>query len=327
MRSSANTDSKYVGSVVVVGSVNEDHVAYVDEFPQRGETVLAQSSLVGLGGKGANQAVAASRVSAGVTFICAVGADAAGSRLVSALEDAGVDVSEVRVIEGAKTGSARVTVDKSGDNVIVVDPGANRLLEPSDIRERLSRRIRADVVVVQGEISSLTIEQAALSADWIGARLVLNLAPVVSVSAVVLAQADPLVLNELEAITLLRSIVDGSETALPSSVEETGRRLLEFGVKSLVITLGARGALCGEGGDTWFEPAVPVDEVVDTTGAGDAFVGTLAAALAGGRALRASVSIATFAAASAIASRGAADSYASSASLLERAAALEAFNG
>ena len=259
-------------SVVVVGSVNADIVLRVPHLPDEGETVLAAGSHRFPGGKGANQAVAAARVGAEVAFLGCVGADDAGRDLVCRLEAAEVDTRAVRVT-GSPTGAAYIAVDEAGLNTIVVAPGANADLTPDDVTRHPDLLAPADVVVVQLEIPMPTVDAVTAAAG----RVLLNAAPAQPVPAEVLARIDVLVVNEVEAATL---VPDGSAEAL-----------LALGPASVVVTRGSRGAL-------WRSPdgsgVVSATEVAvrDTTGAGDAFVGALAAALAAGRQLESAVALA-----------------------------------
>ena len=257
-----------IPSVLVIGSVNHDITVRVRRFPRPGETLLGSDVRYGLGGKGANQAVAAASTGVSTALLATVGNDSAGRQLLAWLVARGVDVDRV-AMAALPSGTAHILVDESGENQIVVVPGANAITagEAGD----------ASVVVLQGEIPAEAIERAIRTAG--DALVVLNLAPFLQLSADVLARVDVLVVNESEAAALL-----GRPT--PKSLEEAVEALAEL-VKvspAAVITLGARGAVWSEAGSAARVPAEAV-EVVDTTGAGDAFVGVLAATLATGRSL------------------------------------------
>ena len=244
-----------MGRVLVLGSLNVDLVAHVDRHPRPGETVLAEGELRRYaGGKGANQAVAAAAAGARVTMAGTVGDDPAGTAYLERLRGRGIDVTGVRVVGGQPTGQAWVVVDGDGENSIVVVPGANACASPPD----LTGWGTGDVLLVQLEVPMAVVASAARDAAARGVRVVGNAAPYAALPHDVAAVADPVVVNEHEALAL----ADGD--VLPRSV---------------LVTFGAAG--CSWDGER-YEPATPPGEAVDTTGAGDAFCGALAAALADG---------------------------------------------
>ena len=246
-----------MGRVLVLGSVNIDLVTRVERHPRPGETVLGDGLRSLAGGKGANQAVAAAAAGAEVAMVGCVGEDAGGAAYLARLARLGVDVSGVRAVPGESTGHAIIVVDSAGENSIVVVPGANaRVPEDPRIVAGLGR---GDVLLVQLEIPLAAVTVAARAAHSAGARVVVNTAPYAALPADVVAIADPVVANEHEAALLADS---------------------EAVAGSLLVTFGANGAAWD--GLQVPAPAVPTAEVVDTTGAGDAFCGALAAALARG---------------------------------------------
>ena len=247
-----------MGRVVVVGSLNVDRVTRVERHPGPGETVLGDAAGVFAGGKGANQAVAARAAGAEVAMIGCVGRDPEGDAYRARLDALGIEVSGVRRLDALPTGTAYVVVDEPGENAIIVVPGANGGVSDADLAP-LDRLGAGDVVLLQLEVPLPVVAEAARRATDAGARVVLNLAPYAVLPAAVTELADPVVVNEHEA-ELLRA-----EGDVPGS---------------LLVTRGAGGAVWD--GDS--VEGVPVTEVVDTTGAGDAFSGALAAALAGGAA-------------------------------------------
>jgi ribokinase len=264
--------------VVVVGSLNVDRVCRVDELPRPGETVLGGEASVFCGGKGGNQAVAASLLGARTAMVGRTGTDEDGRVLVAALRDAGVDVSEVRPTTDAPTGTAFVLVAADGENAIVVAPGANARLEADEVRAAVQAVLApGGVLVTQAEIPPSCMEAAVTAAVELGALPVVNLAPYRPAPDELLAHCDPLVVNESEAARLL-----GVETGTVSG-EEACRRL-SGRTRSALVTLGAAGAALGVDGTVEVVAAEPA-RVVDTTGAGDAFVGATAAALSRGAAL------------------------------------------
>lgn len=261
--------------VVVVGSLNHDSRIEVVRRPNPGETVLAESQAWGHGGKGGNQAVAAARAGARVRMVGAIGDDDAGTAQLEELAAFGVDVSGVRRVLGRATGRATIVVTPDGENSIIVLPGANALVDPGTPDAYRD----AAIVVVQTEIGVQPAERAAEAAIAAGARLVVNAAPVVPAPSPLYAHADPLIVNEHEAV----EIAPDCQEASPKRMAELLRAA--SGARSVVITLGARGCVVA-GDETAVVRTPPVDGVVDTTGAGDTFVGALAAGLANGATLR-----------------------------------------
>ena len=248
-----------MGRVVVLGSLNVDLVTDVERHPRPGETVLATGPVRRFaGGKGGNQAVAAAEAGARVAMVGAVGEDEDGTRYLARLRSRGVDVSAVRVEPGAATGQAWITVGADSENAIVVIPGANADLTLEDL-EPVSDLGPGDVLLVQLEVPMAVVAAAARRAHGRAARVVVNAAPYAALPHDVAALADPLVVNEHEALALADSDV------VPGSV---------------LVTFGGEG--CSWDGERFDGVAVPLERVVDTTGAGDAFCGALAAALATG---------------------------------------------
>ncbi|GHI44443.1 ribokinase [Streptomyces albidoflavus] len=254
--------------LLVVGSANADLVIGVERRPAPGETVLGSDLAVHPGGKGGNQAVAAARLGARTALLARVGDDAHGRLLLDAQRAAGTDTTGV-LVGGAPTGVALITVDPSGDNSIVVSPGANARLTPADVRAAAPLVAGARVVSTMLEIPLETVAELAAVLPA-GGRLVLNPSPPAPLPAEALAACDPLVVNEHEA----RFILGEHAGELP---EEWARGLLALGPRSVVVTLGAEGALVadGAGAESTRVPSLKV-EAVDTTGAGDAFTAALA---------------------------------------------------
>jgi ribokinase len=259
-------------SVIVVGSLNLDLVAEVARLPARGETLLADGHSRALGGKGANQAVSVVRHGVDVAMVGCVGADPEGRRLTDALADEGIDVSGVRVRDDAATGAAHITVDPEGSNTIVVIPGANGMLTAADVRRELGRLPAPDVVLVQLESPLDAVTEAAAGT---AARVVLNPAPARPLPTELLQHVDVLVPNVPE----LGALTGGDVPRTMEDVTARGRMLADG--PAVVVTMGEMGALVIEGDRATLVPAPRVD-AVDTTGAGDAFCGSLAAGLAGG---------------------------------------------
>jgi ribokinase len=262
--------------IVVVGSLNRDHVCTVDRLPVAGETRLGTELRLWNGGKGGNQAVAAALLGAGVdvAMVGAVGNDADGAALLEGLRAAGVDVDDVVVRREAHSGTALITVADDGENTIVVAPGANATVDVDETRSVLRRRAPT-VVVMQGELPPRVVAAALEEAAELGTRPVLNLAPVIPVDAALLQLCHPLVVNVVEASALLQR---------PLARDDLEHAALELSrvASSAVVTCGASGAWVAESGRVRHVPARPAS-VVDTTGAGDGFTGALAVGLALGR--------------------------------------------
>ncbi|MFD6325042.1 ribokinase [Streptomyces sp. NPDC058442] len=258
----------YDYDLLVVGSANADLVIGVERRPDAGETVLGSDLTVHPGGKGANQAVAAARLGARTALLARVGDDAHGRLLLDSQREAGVDTAGV-LVGGAPTGVALITVDPSGDNSIVVSPGANGRLTPGDVRAAGDLLRAAGVVSTQLEIPLETVVEVArsLAPD---SRFVLNPSPPQPLPDEVLAVCDPLIVNEHEAKVIL------GEGARPGEEpEDWARLLLAKGPRSVVVTLGGEGSLVASSDGVSRIPPVKV-RAVDTTGAGDSFTAALA---------------------------------------------------
>jgi ribokinase len=288
-----------VTDVFVLGSINQDFVLKVERRPEPGETVTNAELSTHNGGKGANQAAAAALLGASVTFLGRVGDDEFGQPLVEALEEKGIDASLVERVPDKFTGSAFITVTPDGENAITVAPGANRSLKPEDVDAASDAIGDARVLVAQMEIPVQTVLRAVEVAAERGTRALVNLAPTFEVPRGLLEKLDPLVVNEHEAAFLLGSEVEGVNGALFAAP-----KLLSLGPRSAVITVGEAGAVFA-GGDPAEHLSAPEVDVVDTTGAGDAFVGALATQLAREALLGEAVAYAVRAGAAAVTKEGA----------------------
>jgi ribokinase len=288
-----------VADVFVAGSINQDFVLSVERRPAPGETVTDARLATHNGGKGANQAAAAALLGASVAFLGRVGDDGLGGPLVRSLADKGVDTGVVREAPDSSTGAAFITVTPDGENAITVAPGANRRLTAEDVDEASESIGDAKVLVAQMEIPPEVVLRAVEVAAASGTRVLVNLAPPFEVPRALLEKLDPLVINEHEAAFLLGERVDGVDGAL-----DAAPRLLALGPGSVVVTLGEDGAVFSDGESAQHLTA-PKVEVVDTTGAGDAFVGALAARLAADVPLRDAVAYAVRAGAAAVTEAGA----------------------
>jgi ribokinase len=286
-------------TVSVVGSLNADLVVPVDHLPVRGETVLANApGVFALGGKGANQAAAAAAFGAAVAMVGRVGDDDVGRQILADLADRGIDTTNVTVTSGARSGSATIALDPDGENLIIVDPGANSLLTGADVGA--AHLDKAAVVLVQLEVPLATVSAAvSVAAAAEGTRVMLNPAPARPLPAELTGLVDVIVPNQAELVRLggagkIAGLADAVRiaSALPGEAD-------------VVVTLGKDGALVvPRGGSPVVIPA-PVMDVVDTTGAGDCFCGTLAVSLADGMPLKEAARWSIAAAAMSTTARGA----------------------
>ncbi|MEO1061194.1 MAG: ribokinase [Actinomycetota bacterium] len=258
--------------VAVVGSLNLDLVVAVERVPRAGETVLGGDLARYPGGKGANQAVASGRLGASTAMCGRVGDDEAGQILLGSLRSAGVDVGGVTITAGVPTGTALIAVEETGDNAIVVSPGANARLTPADVEACAPVR-NAPVVLLQLEVPLETVQAAARIASG---TVVLNPAPARPLPTSLLDDVDVLVPNEHE-LALLADVELAADAGM-DDIAAAARRLL---VDLVVVTLGSRGALV-VGSDWAQHVSAPRIEPVDTTAAGDSFCGALADGLATG---------------------------------------------
>jgi ribokinase len=259
--------------ITVVGSLNQDIVVRVPRHPHPGETVLGSGHFVAAGGKGANQAVAAARLGQSVAMVGRVGDDEAGRALRAGLAADGVDVSSVHVDDRVGTGLALITVDDAAENAIVVSSGANARMTAADVTAAADQVRHAAVVLVQLEIP---VEAVVRAVELAAGLVVLNPAPARPLPDELFDRVDVLVPNRSE----LALLAGGDEPATPAEVVAAARRLRTSA--AVVVTLGADGALVVAGDAAPVVIAAPLIEPVDTVGAGDAFCGALADALARG---------------------------------------------
>jgi ribokinase len=290
-----------MGRVFVAGSINMDVVATADRHPQVGETVAGKAVLYFPGGKGANQAVAAAKLGVSTTLIGRLGTDAFGQQLRTFLAAQGVDLAFVKDTD-AHTGTALITI-ANADNTIVVVPGANALVSVEDVGVPVLAK--GDVAVSQFEIPLPAIAAFFQRARAVGATTILNPAPAARFGQELLDLVDILVLNETELGFLTGAEL--RETDEPARFVEAARSLRIDSDRMICVTLGKRGVLALTGGDASVIAGRTV-KAVDTTGAGDCFVGALAAQLSGGRPIRDALTFANAAASICVQRMGAAPS-------------------
>jgi ribokinase len=264
--------------IAVVGSANTDLQFMTDVVPRGGETVFGTGFDMGFGGKGANQAVAAALCGASVEMVAAVGSDLLGVETVKNFNSSGIGTSAVRVIPGVATGAALILVAADGENRIIVAKGANDLLTPADVDAASPQLAAADMVLLQFEVPLETVYHTIRLAKAHGVRCIVNPAPALPADPAALALADYLILNETEA-----EAIGGRGVQSPDDVNACVDALLARGFPRIVLTLGSRGAVLASASKRVHVPAFPV-ATTDTTGAGDAFIGSLAVFLSEGRA-------------------------------------------
>ena len=273
-------------AISVVGSIHMDFIIFVGRFPKPGETITGKGFEMQPGGKGANQAVAAARLGKEVYMIGRVGDDYVGDQLIRNLKENKVNTFHVFKTPGVHSGIALITVDSKGENTIVVAPGADNYLLPKDIDDAEESLKKSKILLIQYEIPPKTIQYAVKKAKNLGLTVIVNPAFVRKLPNEFYKYVDILTPNRLEALE-----ITGEKTVL-----EAGRKLLKMGVGTVVITLGAEGALVFHGKGHFKIPAVKV-KPVDTTGAGDAFNGALAVAILEEKSIEEAVKFASVAAA------------------------------
>lgn len=286
-----------MSKVVVIGSTNVDMVMNVERLPRPGETIGDGAFQIFYGGKGANQAVAAARAGADVSFISRLGDDVFAAGLRDSLNADGIDTSYVNSVAGVATGTAVILVDAAGENSIGVAPGANGTLTEDQLDAALALLQRAGTVLLQFEVPLSTVKRCIYEVSKLGKRLVVNPAPAHELPLEDLALIDILVLNETEAEVLMggKQVGDYAEVA---------DYFQAHGVETVILTLGTKGAYLATADERVHVPAFKVD-AVDTTAAGDVFCGALAAALEDGLLIKEAVRFAAAAAAIAVTRHGA----------------------
>ncbi|MDE0571538.1 MAG: ribokinase [Verrucomicrobiales bacterium] len=256
-------------SVLVIGSLIVDKTLYVEKIPKKGETTIAKSSLSSLGGKGANQAIAARLAGAQVNFIGCVGDDSEGNLYKDHLEDYGISSSAIITRDQEPTGSAFISVDDKGENSIVVNPGANHALSPDHLDKHINLFRQSDVILLQLEIPMETITHACHLARANDLSILINPSPWNSAFNTEQFPCDVLILNEIEA----------AQISGTSNMSESFESLRKSGLEMIIITQGSEPTLFMSGSGKIMKSMPPSVKATDTVGAGDAFTGALAASL------------------------------------------------
>ncbi|MFB3240131.1 ribokinase [Aeromonas salmonicida] len=285
--------------LVVLGSVNADHVLRVPHFPRPGETLTGHSYQVVPGGKGANQAVAAARLGAPVSFIARIGDDAIGQQMRQGFEQDGIDVSAVELDETLPTGIAIIYVSDEGENSIGISAEANGALSPAMVKRHEAMIADAHTLLLQLEVPLESVFEAAKLARSHGTRVVLNPAPARPLPADLLALVDLITPNQTEA-----ELLTGVKVSDEASAAQAATRFHQMGISDVMITLGSQGVYCSNARQQQLIPGFRV-EAVDTTAAGDTFNGALLAAELAGADFNAAVRFAHGAAALSVTKFGA----------------------
>jgi ribokinase len=287
-----------MSKILVIGSSNTDLITKVKSFPCAGETIEGISFFQAMGGKGANQAIAAKKLGGDVQFITCLGKDSNGQNALKHYKKEGLNISSSLIVEDIPSGVAMIMVDEKGENCIVITPGANNKLSPEHILKMEKEIVNADIVVLQMEIPIETVKTACKVAKKNQKVVLLNVAPARPVDSELLNCIDILVVNEVEA-----------ETISGKKLENVGKKavvdsLLAMGPKNVVLTLGKEGCVFKKGNELQLIPSFSV-ETLDSTAAGDTFCGALAAELSRGNSWGDAIKFATAASAICVTRMGA----------------------
>jgi ribokinase len=285
--------------IIVFGSINIDLVTTTPRLPMAGETLQGREFFTAAGGKGANQAVAASRLGIPTHLVGRLGNDDFGHRLLGELQGAGIGTEGIALDETTSTGVATIVVDDAGENTIITVAGANHRLDRTDVERLQGQLSGAAALLIQLEVPLPTVQLAAQAAQAARVPLILDPAPIQTLPAELYPLVDIITPNQVEASHLVGFEVSDRDTAAKAATI-----LRQRGVGTAIVKLGARGVCCEADRERFFFPAFPV-EAVDTVAAGDAFNGALAAALATGRSLRQAVTWGAAAGALAVTKAGA----------------------
>jgi ribokinase len=299
MARNSGINAMATGKLVVLGSINADHILNIEQFPQPGETVIGKQYKVAFGGKGANQAVAAGRSGADIAFIACVGADDIGERIRQQLATDRIDTQPIEAIAENTTGVALIFVNAEGENVIGIDAGANAAVTPDYLARYQQKVIDADALLMQLESPLETVIAAASLAKQHQTQVILNPAPARELPDELLAMIDMITPNETEAQRLTGIAVNNDDDAARAA-----QALHNKGIATVIITLGSRGVWLSENGKGKLVPGFRV-KAVDTIAAGDTFNGALVTALLEGKVMADAVRFAHAAAAIAVTRPGA----------------------
>jgi ribokinase len=297
--------STTLGRIAVVGSINTDLITYVTRMPERGETLDGVSFAMAPGGKGANQAVAAASLGSDVVMVACVGDDAFGTAAQANFAERGIDARHVRVVPGASSGVAPIFVEPSGENRILIVRGANDALDPGDIARAEPELATCDVLALQLEVPLPAVYAAVETGVRLGLRVVLNPAPAPPLLDVArLRGLAYLIPNQTEL-----ALLSGRPVTTTAEAVAAARVLIARGIERIVVTLGADGALYVDATEERHVPSIAVD-AVDTTGAGDAFIGSFIHHLAAQIDVAGALDAAIWYAADSVTKRGTQSSYA-----------------
>jgi ribokinase len=299
MARNSGINAMATGKLVVLGSINADHILNIEQFPRPGETVIGKQYKVAFGGKGANQAVAAGRSGSDIAFIACVGADDIGERVRQQLASDRIDTQPIEAIADSTTGVALIFVNAEGENVIGIDAGANAAVTPDYLARYQQKVIDADALLMQLESPLETVIAAASLAKQHQTQVILNPAPARELPDDLLATIDMITPNETEAQRLTGIAVNDDNDAARAA-----QALHDKGIATVIITLGSRGVWLSENGNGKLVPGFKV-KAVDTIAAGDTFNGALVTALLEGKTMADAVRFAHAAAAIAVTRPGA----------------------
>ena len=284
--------------IVVLGSSNTDLITKVKKFPEAGETIIGKEYMETMGGKGANQAMAAHRLGGEVQFITCLGDDANGKNALAYYKEEGLNVSSSLIVKGTASGTAIIMVDQHGENSIIITPGANNKLSLTHLSSIENIIKEADILVLQMEVPYETVKEACAQAKNNQTQTILNVAPAMHVDRELLNNVDILVVNETEAETITGGKIKNR------GEEEIANMLLAMGVNTVVLTLGKKGCFYKNRNESLSFGSFEVD-AIDTTAAGDTFCGALAAEIARGNSWENTLIFASAASANCITKMGA----------------------
>ena len=300
--------------ILVIGSTNMDLITYLEEFPQKGETVFAKSFEIGFGGKGSNQAVAAAKLGADVSIVAKVGSDSFGSETIKHFEDVGVNAKYVTTVNNATTGVATILVDTEGNNWILVAKGANNFITQEDVDIARDDIESSNFLLMQLEIPITTVYYGIKLAQAVGTRVILNPSPTPTTGLKIenLREVFTLILNKVELMNIAEEPFQNID-----DIEREAQNIVDVGIKNVIVTLGEEGSLLVNEASTQYIPA-PKVHPVDTTGGGDDFTGSFTAFLAKGESLIESIKLANYYAAFSVEQRGTQKSFCNETEFMKR---------